>query len=180
MELLRFCFDFSFASALTSASLRPRRIPDDIIVGGWNSTQHLSSVGRGSRSYFHMCSGGLLPDIMHDLLEGALQYETKLMLQQFILREKYITLDAFNNRLERFELGYMEEKDRPSPISDTTLRSESSNTLKQADMSNMHGYWSLGQGWYMYIRVSYSGGSSPLPPPPPPRQKFFNSQYFNF
>ena len=123
-------------------------------------------------SYFHVCSGGLLPDIMHDLLEGALQYETKLMLQQFILREKYITLDEFNNRLERFELGYMEEKDRPSPISDTTLRSESSNTLKQAGMSNMHGYWSLGQGWYMYILGCHTvGGSSPSPS----RQKFFDS-----
>ena len=93
-------------------------------------------------TYFHVCSGGLLPDIMHDILEGALQYEMKLMLQEFILREKYITLDGFNARLERFELGYMEEKDRPTPISDTTLRSESSNTLKQAGMSKMSiGAW---------------------------------------
>lgn len=64
-------------------------------------------------TYFHVCSGGLLPDIMHDL-EGGLQYEMKLMLQEFILREKYITLDEFNARIECFDLGYMEEKDRPS------------------------------------------------------------------
>lgn len=50
---------------------------------------------------------------MHDL-EGGLQYEMKLMLQEFILREKYITLDEFNARIECFDLGYMEEKDRPS------------------------------------------------------------------
>ena len=25
--------------------------------------------------YFDMCSGALLPDVMHDVLEGALQYE---------------------------------------------------------------------------------------------------------
>ena len=80
-------------------------------------------------TYFHVCSGGLLPDIMHDVLEGSLQYEMKLMLQEFILREKYITLDEFNARIERFDLGYMEEKDRPSPISDTTLRSESAMML---------------------------------------------------
>ena len=29
---------------------------------------------------------------MHDLLEGALQYELKLMLQLFIFQEQYITL----------------------------------------------------------------------------------------
>ena len=34
--------------------------------------------------YFHACNGGLLPDIMHDVLEGALQYEVKLMLQWMI------------------------------------------------------------------------------------------------
>lgn len=42
--------------------------------------------------YFNVCSGALLPDIMHDLLEGALQYELKLMLQLFIFQEQYITL----------------------------------------------------------------------------------------
>lgn len=31
-------------------------------------------------STFHMCTGALLPDIMHDVLEGGLQYETKLSL----------------------------------------------------------------------------------------------------
>ena len=35
--------------------------------------------------YFHVCNGGLLPDIMHDILEGALQYEVKLMLQWMIV-----------------------------------------------------------------------------------------------
>ena len=33
-------------------------------------------------AYFHVCSGGLLPDIIHDILEGVLQYEMKLMLQE--------------------------------------------------------------------------------------------------
>ena len=41
--------------------------------------------------YFHVCNGSLIPDIMHDVLEGALQYEVKLMLQ-FILIMKAISL----------------------------------------------------------------------------------------
>ena len=31
-------------------------------------------------NYVDICSGVLLPDIMHDVLEGALQYELKLLL----------------------------------------------------------------------------------------------------
>ena len=31
--------------------------------------------------YFHVCDGGLVPDVMHDLLEGAMQY---VMLKKMI------------------------------------------------------------------------------------------------
>lgn len=45
--------------------------------------------------YFHVCDGSLLPDIMHDLLEGALQYETKLLLKSLITEEKLFTLGMY-------------------------------------------------------------------------------------
>lgn len=77
-----------------------------------------------------MCDGALVPDIMHDVLEGALEYEVKLMLVVMIRRENYFSLAEFNSRLENIYLGYMEAKDRPTLISDTTLFS-SSNKLKQ-------------------------------------------------
>ena len=80
--------------------------------------------------YFHVCDGGLLPDIMHDLLEGVLQYEVKLMLQEMIRVQKYFTLDEFNSRLSSTELGYMESKDKPTPITSTTLMSQG-HSLKQ-------------------------------------------------
>lgn len=80
--------------------------------------------------YFHVCDG-LVPDVMHDLLEGALQYGVKLMLRIFIRTERYFTLEVFNSRLTNLELGYMEKKDRPTPISDTTL-TNSGHSLKQA------------------------------------------------
>ena len=84
-------------------------------------------------SYFHVCDGSLLPDVMHDLLEGALQYEVKLMLGVMIDTEKYFTLEEFNSRLEHMELGYMESKDRPTPVAAVTLRSPG-HSLKQAGM----------------------------------------------
>ena len=39
-----------------------------------------------------MCDGGLLPDIMHDILEGAMQYEIKLMLKKMIEVDNYFTV----------------------------------------------------------------------------------------
>ena len=68
---------------------------------------------------------------MRNVLEGALQYEIKLMLREMIAEESYFTLADLNTRIENLELGYMESKDRPTPISDTTLYS-GGVSLKQA------------------------------------------------
>lgn len=50
-----------------------------------NEASKLYGINRNSilneLLYFHVCSGALLPDVMHDVLEGAIQYEVKLMLQ---------------------------------------------------------------------------------------------------
>ena len=96
--------------------------------------------------YFPVCNGGLVPDIMHDVLEGALEYEVKLMLAHMISEEKYFTFNQFNSRLENMELGYMEAKDRSTLIANTTLFS-ASNKLKQEGIllsyMHMHLYHSL-------------------------------------
>ena len=72
--------------------------------------------------YFEVVSGSMVPDVMHDVLEGVLQYETKLMLKQFICQDHYLTLQQLNQQIDAFELGYSEVKDRPSLISQTTLQ----------------------------------------------------------
>ena len=84
-------------------------------------------------AYFHVCSGALIPDIMHDILEGALQYEVKLMLQVMIRAENYFTLDMFNSWLENIDFGYMEIKNKPTSLSLQTLSSDG-NSLKQNGM----------------------------------------------
>lgn len=75
-------------------------------------------------AYFNVCNGSLIPDIMHNVLEGALQYEIKLMLQFMVNSEGYITLDTFISHLENLELGYMESNNRPTTISTKTFKSE--------------------------------------------------------
>lgn len=81
--------------------------------------------------YFDVVSGSLVPDVMHDVLEGVLQYEAKLMLKQFIHHDHYFTLRQLNQQIEAFELGYSEVKSRPSLISQATLQ-EGDNHLTQS------------------------------------------------
>ena len=80
-----------------------------------------------------MCSGALLPDVMHDILEGALQYEVKLLLQYCIREMQYFKVSDLNEAIEGLELGYM-ETDRPTPITSKTIYAQDSNSLKQKGM----------------------------------------------
>lgn len=75
--------------------------------------------------YFDVCSGALVSDIMHDLLEGLLPYETKLLLNYFI-ENNYFTLQNLNNSIASMELPYGTESDRPSPINNEILRAQGS------------------------------------------------------
>ena len=57
-------------------------------------------VQRGSilsdSKYLHVTEG-LPPDIMHNVLEGCLQYETKELLKYLLLQKNLFTLDHRNN-----------------------------------------------------------------------------------
>ena len=52
----------------------------------------------GDRQYCDVSGGSLIPDIMHDVLEGALKYEAKFVLKQFINHDHYFTLAQFNKK----------------------------------------------------------------------------------
>ena len=118
-------------------------------------------------SYFHVCDGALLPDIMHDLLEGALQYEVKLMLRVMIDEKGYFSLNFLNSHLENIELGYMESRNRPTPLSLENIRSSTGLNLKQnGKMIHLH-----------ITGIHPVGEASPLnslvPLPHPTQRSFF-------
>ena len=73
--------------------------------------------------HFDMCSGSLIPDVMHDLLEGTLQHVLKHLLRVLTNEKKYFSLVDLNSKIMGMELGYMEDN-RPSPLArgDKVLR----------------------------------------------------------
>ncbi len=66
---------------------------------------------------------------MHDVLEGVLQYEAKLLLRYCVLSEKFFSLATLNEAIEGADFGDM-ELSRPAPITKKALRSND-NLLKQ-------------------------------------------------
>ena len=106
--------------------------------------------------YFNICSGALIPDVMHDVLEGVLQYEAKLVLSHITSGCHYISLSRVNHLLECIELGYMEVCNRPSAV----VLNMDDKHLKQNGMGGLYNtvvsrVWRLLhcplEVWYMYM-----------------------------
>ena len=85
------------------------------------------SVLNSSR-YFHVTEG-LIMDIMHDILQGVLQYEVKELLKYLVSR-RICSLQHINCRIAIFPYGYSDVSNKPSDISSDHL-SLSDHKLKQ-------------------------------------------------
>ena len=98
-------------------------------------------------SYFSVVSGALIPDIMHDVLEGALPLEVKLMLkvdltnlcilcalqyfthiyiQVFVIDKNLFSLNYIDDGFKRLNLRSF-DGDKPSTLSGVSLTSHDSN-----------------------------------------------------
>ena len=60
-------------------------------------------------------------DIMHDLFEGVVPYEMKLLLT-YLVSAKYLSIATFNDRLRRFDFGYSELSDAPSELDEKIVK----------------------------------------------------------
>ena len=82
-----------------------------------------------SSQFFHVTKG-LPPDIMHDILEGSLQYEVKELLRHLIKKEKLFTLELLNEKIEQFPYMQSDIANKPALIPDSIFTAKS-NTVKQ-------------------------------------------------
>ena len=80
--------------------------------------------------YFKVASGVLVPDILHDVLEGALQHEVKLVIRKFIHEDRYFTIDEVNQKIDCFDFGYLESKNRPTPLCLSSIMNYDDHSFK--------------------------------------------------
>ena len=69
-------------------------------------------------------------DIMHVLLEGAVQYEVRLILQQLI-NDGQITIRQLNDAFDQLTIGYHDAKNRPLPLRESIFDGNERYKLKQ-------------------------------------------------
>ena len=81
--------------------------------------------------YFYV-TDGLVPDIMHDILEGSLELCMRQLLIHFIREDKVISLEHLNARIASFKYGPSEVKNKPTALASTSVQVD--GRLKQSGM----------------------------------------------
>ena len=71
--------------------------------------------------YFHVTES-LIPDVMHDVLEGVLPYEVKELLKH-LTNEGIISFEKLSSAMESFPYTGHDLLNKPTPLALTTLRS---------------------------------------------------------
>lgn len=70
-------------------------------------------------------------DIMHDLFEGVVPYEMKLLITHLV-NVKHFTVATFNDRLRRFDFGYIECSDKPSELDEKNFMRNPDQKIRQS------------------------------------------------
>lgn len=78
--------------------------------------------------YFHVTEG-LVPDIMHDVLEGCAPYEVKELLK-YLDSNEIASLGEVNNKIEHFLYASSDVRNKPTIIPSTVFKS-SDHSVKQ-------------------------------------------------
>lgn len=79
---------------------------------------------------------GLVPDIMHDVLEGVLPFEMKELLKHLV-QEKVISLAEINGSISSFPYTFVDATNKPNTIESKTLRSKD-HALKQTGWYSLY------------------------------------------
>lgn len=85
--------------------------------------------------YFHV-TNGLVPDIMHDVLEGCLAYEIKEFIK-YAHSNRYFQLNDLNEMIRSFPYGFTDAKNKPSPFNNSLLTSND-HGLRQNGKLELH------------------------------------------
>jgi len=82
-------------------------------------------------------------DIMHDLLEGVFKYDLALILNHLIFYSKYFSLDNLNNRIETFNYGPVDIRNRPTLIKEDNLKRQKTIKMTVSEMLYFSRYLGL-------------------------------------
>lgn len=96
---------------------------------------HRDSILNTSR-YFHITEG-LVPDIMHDVLEGVLPLETKELLK-CLVEDKVISASELEQVSTSFPFNGPDSHNKPTPIIPAVLSSNDHSLKQSGNLLHMH------------------------------------------
>ena len=77
-------------------------------------------------------TNGLVPDIMHDVLEGSLAYDSKEFIK-YAHSNRYFQLNDLNEVIQLFPYGFTDAKNKPSSFNSySSLLTSSDHGLRQS------------------------------------------------
>ncbi len=82
--------------------------------------------------FFHVTEG-MVPDIMHDVLEGCAPYEVKELLK-YLHEEGLVLIQYVNDQMRYFAYAPSDVRSKPTPIPESTFKS-SDHSVKQKGMT---------------------------------------------
>ena len=80
---------------------------------------------------------GLPQDVMHDLLEGVINYELRLLLVHCCINCKYFTISQLNDRIKSFNYGYTEISTKPPEITHRCITEDMKIRFSASEMLTM-------------------------------------------
>jgi hypothetical protein len=60
--------------------------------------------------------------VKHDWLEGICKYDVVKVLKELIFKQQYFSLDTLNYRIQHFNYGYLDSKNKPSLLCENKLK----------------------------------------------------------
>ena len=109
------------------------------LINGPDSAKHSADYGVNRRSlledlpYFSVVKA-MPHDIMHNIFEGVVPYEMKLLIDFCSNTQSYFSLATLNHRIVSFDYGYSEMGDKPAIIHESKLRQTASQMWLLARM----------------------------------------------
>ena len=115
MYVLRNPVNYKYHCSLLTGVLRET----DSVTYGINYESVLNQLDD-----FDVGNGQLPQDVMHILLEGVLPYTIKVMLQSFVCKNHFFTIEYVNQKISSFKFSRSESKSKPSQISSNVLNDD--------------------------------------------------------
>lgn len=80
---------------------------------------------------------------MHDLLEGICNYDIGFILKEIVFNLNYYSIHTLNDRIESFDYGPTDIRNRPPLISEENLKRQGYLKMSASEMSCLTKYLGL-------------------------------------